>query len=65
MLDATPSLRDLDLIARSDRMSHKKPELPADLPVTLRTETLAKGGWVDRDFLLRLPSFGTNIKKEP
>lgn len=50
MLDATPSLRDLDLIARSDRMSHKKPELPADLPVTLRTETLAKGGWVDRDF---------------
>jgi len=32
-------------------MAHRKPELPHDLPATLRTETLAKGGWVDRDFV--------------
>lgn len=31
-------------------MTQKKPDLPPDLPATLRTETLAKGGWVDRDF---------------
>lgn len=31
-------------------MAQRKPELPPDLPATLRTETLAKGGWVDRDF---------------
>ncbi len=34
-------------------MAHKKPEVPPDLPAPLRTETLAKGGWVDRDFAAR------------
>jgi RNase P subunit RPR2 len=31
-------------------MTHAKPEPSPDLPASLRTETLAKGGWVDRDF---------------
>ena len=31
-------------------MTQTRPELSPDLAASLRTETLAKGGWVDRDF---------------
>jgi RNase P subunit RPR2 len=34
-------------------MAQARPELAPDLPASLRTETLAKGGWVDRDFVVQ------------
>jgi hypothetical protein len=36
-----------------NRASHDKPARTTDIPGALRTETLAKGGWVDRGFAAR------------